>query len=128
MSAALARLGICCFRQLERFTKLKCSVATLRALRIFNALRGFADKNGRDAAGLDELSLPKEATIDPFSGEALKLKHTREGWIVYTVFRNGVDDGGRFIELNDYGVAPPRLRLTEEPEKSSDENKPAIKQ
>src|SRR4029079_6802407 len=40
------------------------SLAVSRALRIDNALREFADKNGREATGLDDLSLPKEATID----------------------------------------------------------------
>ena len=44
------------------------STAVLRSLRIFNALRQFAEKNGREAANLDELGLPKDATIDPFSG------------------------------------------------------------
>jgi hypothetical protein len=86
--------------------------ATLRALRIFNALTEYRDQHGREATGLADLSLPKEATIDPFSGEPLKLKHTDEGWVVYSVFTNGVDDGGNFKDMKDCGVAPRKLRAT----------------
>jgi hypothetical protein len=104
------------------------STAVLRSLRIFNALRQFAENNGRDAANLGELGLPKEATTDPFSGAPLKLKHTDDGWIVYSVMKNGVDDGGSFIELKDFGVAPRRLRQTEKPEQSSDDKENATDQ
>jgi hypothetical protein len=81
--------------------------ARLRCLRLLNARQAYAQQNGRDAAGLDDLSLPKAATIDPFSGQPLKLKHTDKGWIIYTIMDNGVDDGGDFTDRKDYGVAPP---------------------
>ncbi len=89
------------------------STAILRALRIFNALTQYRDERGHEASGLEELSLPNEATIDPFSGEPIKLKHTQDGWIIYSVMQNGVDDGGDFKDLKDYGLAPPKLRLTQ---------------
>jgi hypothetical protein len=89
------------------------SLAVSRSLRIYNALRQFADNNGREATGLEELSLRGETTIDPYSGEALKLKHTDEGWMIYSVMENGEDDGGDFKKLRDYGVAPPKQRVTE---------------
>jgi hypothetical protein len=88
-------------------------IAVTRSLRIYNALRKFSDKHGREATGLDELSLPASATIDPYSGEPLKMKHTDDGWVVYSVMENVVDDGGDFIGRKDYGVAPRKLRLTE---------------
>lgn len=88
-------------------------IALLRSLRIYNALRQFAEQNGREASGLDDLKLPKEATIDPYSGEPLKLKHTDDGWMVYTVMENGVDDGGNFTKLKDFGVAPRKWRGVE---------------
>lgn len=87
-------------------------LAMLRALRIFNALTEFRDEHGREASGLEELALPKEAMIDPFSGEPLKLKHTDEGWVVYSVMANGVDDGGDFKDQKDYGLAPAKWRST----------------
>lgn len=89
------------------------SLAVSRALRINNALREFAEKNGREATGLEELNLPKEATVDPYSGGPLKLKQTEGGWIVYSVMENGTDDGGDFKELKDYGVAPRKWRATQ---------------
>jgi hypothetical protein len=85
----------------------------MRALRIYNALVQFRAEHGREATGLDELSLPASATIDPFDGQPLKLKNTDEGWIVYSVMKNGEDDSGDFKSLKDYGVAPRKLRLTE---------------
>ena len=93
----------------------------MRALRINNALRAFAEKNGREAKGLDELNLPKGATLDPYSGQPLKTKHANDGWIVYSVMSNGVDDGGDFVEIKDYGVAPRALRATEKKENSTDD-------
>jgi hypothetical protein len=88
-------------------------LAVARSLRVYNALQQFAEKHGREATGLAELDLPAAATIDPYSGKQLKLKHTHEGWVVYSVMENGVDDGGDFLGRKDYGVAPRKLRLTE---------------
>ncbi len=101
------------------------SLVVARGLRIDNALIAFAEKNGREATGLDELGLPREATIDPYSGKPLKLKHTESGWIVYSVMSNGVDDGGNFIKLKDYGLAPPKLRMTQKPENDAVQAEPA---
>jgi hypothetical protein len=89
------------------------TVALLRSLRVYNALRQFAEKHGREATGLEGLDLPRGATIDPYSGEPLRLKHTVDGWVVYSVMDNGEDDGGDFMGRKDFGVAPPKLRLTE---------------
>jgi hypothetical protein len=86
------------------------SLAVSRALRIDIALRQFAEKNGREATGLAELDLPKEMTIDPYSGEPLKLEHMPDGWVIYSVMENGEDDGGDFKQLKDYGLAPPKRR------------------
>ncbi len=55
---------------------------------------------------MDDLNLPKSATLDPFSGNALKLKWTDEGWVVYTVFKDGSDDNGDFKDMADCGVGP----------------------
>ena len=88
-------------------------VAVMRALRIFNALTLYHTTNGREASGLGNLNLPKESTIDPYTGEPLKLKHTDDGWVIYSVMENGMDDGGDFKELKDFGVAPRKLRGTE---------------
>ncbi len=80
-------------------------IALIRSLRIINALQLFADRNGREATGLAELELPKDAMIDPFSGKPLIATHTDDGWLVYSVMENGVDDGGDFEE-KDRGLRP----------------------
>jgi hypothetical protein len=82
------------------------NTATLRCLRIVNALAAYAEANGHEAAGLDDLDLPAAAKIDPFSGQPLKLKWTDEGWVVYSVFQNGTDEGGDFKEQADWGLGP----------------------
>jgi len=82
------------------------NLATMRALRIFNALVRYRHDNGREASDLAELDLPREATLDPFSGDPLKLKHTDDGWVIYTVMQNGTDDGGDFTDHQDSGLAP----------------------
>jgi hypothetical protein len=92
-------------------------LAVSRALRIHIALRQFAMKNGREANGIEELVLPAGVNVDPYTGGPLKAKQTNDGWVIYSVMENGVDDGGDFkwtkdYGLADYGVAPPELRLT----------------
>jgi hypothetical protein len=82
----------------------------LRALRIVNALHQYREEHSTEARGLEDLPLSKEATIDPFSGEPLKLKHTDDGWLIYSVMQNGVDDGGDFTDAKDYGLAPRKKR------------------
>jgi hypothetical protein len=89
------------------------SLVVARALRIYHSLLAFAEKNGREAEGLEELNLPASAVVDPYSGKPLNLNRTDEGWVVYSVMENCVDDGGDFKELKDYGVAPRKLRGTE---------------
>ena len=56
---------------------------------------------------LDDLGLPAEATTDPFNGEPLRVKRTPQGWMVYSVGGNGVDDGGKLDGRSDVGVGPP---------------------
>ena len=82
------------------------SLTMMRGLRIFNAITQFREVHGREANALADLALPNEATIDPYSGEPLKLNRTDEGWVIYSVMDNGVDDGGDFKGLKDGGLAP----------------------
>jgi hypothetical protein len=81
--------------------------ASMRAMRVFNALMEYRQTQGREAEGLGDLTLPKEATIDPFSGKPLLLNHTDDGWLIYSVGRDGVDD---FEDQKDYGLGPRNRR------------------
>jgi hypothetical protein len=89
------------------------TVAMVRSLRAFNALRMFAKLEGREATGLAELELPVEALADPYGAGPLQAKLTEDGWLIYSVLNNGVNDGGDFRDLRDYGVAPARHRARE---------------
>lgn len=80
--------------------------AMIRSLRIAGALASYRQQHGRDARDLSDLVIPKEVTIDPFTGEPLKTRHTDDGWVIYTVMQNGIDDGGDFKDQLDYGLAP----------------------
>lgn len=82
------------------------TTAMLRTLRVFNALTEFRQKHGHEATGFADLKLPKEATLDPFSGKPLLLKHTDDGWLIYSVGTNRTDDGGNFADQKDHGLGP----------------------
>jgi hypothetical protein len=86
------------------------TLTMMRGLRIFNALTEYREMHGREASGLEELALPREATIDPYSGTPLKLKHVEEGWLIYSVMDNAADDGGDYRQMKDAGLAPPGPR------------------
>jgi hypothetical protein len=80
--------------------------AMSRSLRALNSIQS------REAAGppfeskLTDLGLPIAATIDPFNGEPLRVKRLPEGWIVYSVGENLVDDGGKLDGKTDIGAGP----------------------
>jgi hypothetical protein len=77
-----------------------------RSLRVLNALQAHVPTGGDRIPSLDSLGLPAGATIDPFNGERLHVKKSPQGWIVYSVGSNGVDDGGTFDKAADIGVGP----------------------
>jgi hypothetical protein len=85
------------------------TTAMLRTLRVFNALAEFRQNHGHEATGIADLTLPKEATLDPFSGKPLLLKHTDDGWLIYSVGTNRTDDGGNFTDQKDAGLGPRKL-------------------
>lgn len=89
------------------------NLANVRSLRIASALARYRQEHGREASGLDDLSLSRETTLDPFSGEPLKLKRTDDGWLIYTVMQNGIDDDGDFTDQKDYGFAPRKKQAVE---------------
>jgi hypothetical protein len=88
-------------------------IALLRCLRIFNALRLFAETKKREATGLEEIDLPAEAMRDPFGDGPLKARLEEDGWLIYSVMADEKDDGGDFREQKDYGLTPPGERRAE---------------
>jgi hypothetical protein len=80
--------------------------AMSRSLRVLNALQVRVPPGSDRVPKLTELSLPGEATIDPFNGEPLHVKKLPEGWMVYSVGGNLVDDGGKLDGKTDIGAGP----------------------
>jgi hypothetical protein len=82
------------------------TVAQMRCLRVLNTLQSHNEETGREAKSLDDLDLPTTALLDPFDGKQLKLKRTGDGWVIYSVMKDGKDDGGDFEDQKDLGAAP----------------------
>jgi hypothetical protein len=80
--------------------------AMSRCLRVLNALQLKVAPVGVQPPKLGELGLPTEVTIDPYNEEALHVKKLPEGWVVYSVGRNLIDDGGTLDKVVDVGVGP----------------------
>lgn len=78
-------------------------LARMRCLRILNALAGQLATNPDQEPSVDDLGLPASAVRDPFSSSVLQLKNSDEGWLVYSVGKNGEDDGGDFEQYKDVG-------------------------
>jgi hypothetical protein len=89
-----------------QFEAVHRTSALFRSLRAINALQQHAAEQGGEAAGLVDLKLPAEAVEDPFTGKPLIAKLIDGNWLVYSVGKDGVDDGGDFTTPKDYGVGP----------------------
>jgi len=81
--------------------------ALVRALRVLNALQVKAAPDAKEPPKLSDLGLPPEATIDPFNGQPLRVKRVPQGWLVYSVGQNLIDDGGDYESGADVGIGPP---------------------
>lgn len=101
---ALARLMLPALKSAREATDR--TLATIRALRILNALLGRDDPNAPPPDDLTDLGLPKDAIIDPFNDKPLIVKQLSEGWKVYSVGPDLKDDGGKLDWVADFGVGP----------------------
>lgn len=86
-------------------TSLARVQAELRCLRVLNQLMA-QDPDGSKGLTIDQLGLPADAILDPFDGNRLLVKHTAEGWTVYSVGQNYQDDDGKLDDLSDVGLGP----------------------
>jgi len=80
--------------------------AMSRSLRVLSALQVRVPPGSDRVPELADLGLPEEATIDPYNGEPLHVKKVPDGWMVYSVGSNLVDDGGILDFKNDIGAGP----------------------
>ncbi len=81
--------------------------AETRSLRVLNALQTHVPAGSETVPKLSELGLPPETTVDPFNGQPLHVKKLPNGWLVYSVGWNLIDDGGKISRGLDAGVGPP---------------------
>jgi hypothetical protein len=81
--------------------------AMVRALRVLNAVQVKAAPDAKEPPKLSDLGLPPEVTVDPFDGKPLRVKKLPQGWLVYSVGKNLIDDGGNLDSWADIGVGPP---------------------
>ncbi len=71
---------------------------------MLDALLNRPDPDAPPPADLSKLGLPADATTDPFNGKPLIIKKTPEGWKVYSVGSNLIDDGGTLDDDADFVV------------------------
>lgn len=80
--------------------------ASTRCLIVLNSLQA-AELDANEPPRADRLGLDAEHVTDPYDGEPLRIKHTPAGYVVYSVGRNGKDDGGAIGEPHlDIGAGP----------------------
>lgn len=80
--------------------------AAARALRVLNAIQVHVPPDGDAPPDLEALGLPRETTLDPFTDEPLQVRKRPEGWLVYSVGKDLVDDGGEVKRDRDVGFGP----------------------
>ena len=75
-----------------------------RLLAIDLLIRAYRREQGQRPATLDEIALEghPEMVIDPYSGEEFIYYPTEQGFLLYSVGENGVDDRGRFTTAGKY--------------------------
>lgn len=86
--------------------------AMSRCLRVLNAIQTHVEPGSDRVPQLADLSLPHEVTLDPYNSEPLHIKKLPEGWLVYSVGMNLVDDGGTIEKVKDVGVGPIKVQET----------------
>ncbi len=80
--------------------------AQVRAARLGLALEACQDRTGSYPESIEALvpDILPELPVDPFSGKDLLYRLTDEELVVYSVGKNGVDDGGLKEEVGERGV------------------------
>lgn len=80
--------------------------ASSRSLRVLNAIQARVPADAEAPPDLEALGLPREATLDPFTGRPLIVKKLPAGWLVYSVGKDLTDDGGKLEKDQDVGFGP----------------------
>jgi len=83
------------------------SVAEQRGTLLIIALRRYKNENGRWPEGLDEVKglASEEVFVDPINGDAFVYKLIEEDFMLYSVGKNGINEGGIRREVVDPNAA-----------------------
>lgn len=79
-------------------------LARVRCVRLLNALQNYFPDGISDQPALTELPGTEDSRMDPFTGTPLNVHVTAEDIVVYSVGRNGTDEGGRLDDQEDQGI------------------------
>ena len=99
-NSILAQMALTNLNMLARMRASE--LATLRCCRILNELKRSEHHAPMPITSLQRLNLPSECTTDPYSGQPLIAVSTNEGWRIYSVGQNQLDDQGQYKE--DVGI------------------------
>ncbi len=84
--------------------------AELRLLKLEFALRLWKAEHGTWPESLDQLvpAILPAVPLDPYdpAGKPLRYNRTDEGFLLYSVGQNGVDDGGKLLDRETYWSEP----------------------
>jgi hypothetical protein len=105
-------------------------LSSRRAMFILIALRRCKDKTGQWPSTLDEIRrlLPADALLDPLNGGAFVYRLTEDGFTLYSIGQNRIDENGEFAgrkkgRPDDYPYWPPWSRTFQQ--KKAAEKQPA---
>ncbi len=88
----------------EALDRVRSTGRCIYALSVFQQT---GTENANSDFDLNSLGLDKKFITDPYTGDPLLVKQTPEGWVVYSVGRNGKDDGGVIgSPFDDVGAGP----------------------
>jgi hypothetical protein len=90
------------------------TTAIMRSLRVYNKLSGGQNDDTQSPPSMAKLGLPAETLTDPFTGKPLKIVQIGDDWAVYSVGKDGNDDGGSVHDAKDYGVGPKTKQSADE--------------
>ena len=75
-----------------------------RLLSLDLLIRAYRQEHGQLPASLEEIALKNhpDLSIDPYSETRFVYRPTEQGFILYSVGKNGIDDGGKFTNMMNY--------------------------
>ena len=96
--------------------------AMSRCLRVLNAIQARGEP-GSDSAPISPISVfPRKRRSTPTTASRCISRRLPEGWLVYSVGMNLVDDGGTFEKVADVGVGP--IKANEDGEEAVSQRPP----